>query len=149
MQKTTLGELRSSLQKLTLPVVQELTADIILEDRKIINQKIDEFKAGVNYDGTKIGEYKSESYRLFKMELNPFAQGNVDLILTGALKDGLKVEYIGDGHYLLYSTDEKWDGLKAKYGEKIAMINLEQFERLQKTEYAPKLIKAMRRLAGL
>lgn len=149
MQKTNLGILRNKLQKLTLPVVQELTADIILADTKILNQKRDEFIAGVNPDGTRIGEYRSRSYRLFKLQKNPFADGYVDLILTGSLKRGLKVEYLGKGKYILYSTDSKWEKLKVKYGEQIELINSDQFNRLQKVEYGPQLIKAMRRLAGL
>lgn len=147
--KATLGQLRDKLQKLTLPIVQELTADIILADTKIIAQKKDEFIAGVNPDGSRIGQYKSESYRLFKLEKNPFAQGTVDLILTGDLKRGLKVEYLENGKYILKSTDAKWESLKSKYGDQISLINLEQFNRLQKVEYAPQLIKAMRRLSGL
>lgn len=149
MIKMTMVQMRDKLQKLSLPVVKDLTSDIILADRKIINQKIDEFKAGVNPDGTRIGAYKSESYKLFKIQKNPFAQGNVDLILTGALKEGLKVEYAGDGRYLLKSTDSKWEGFTKKYGHQISLIREDQFKRLQKTEYAPQLIKAMRRLSGL
>lgn len=149
MQKITLGKLRTNLQKLTLPVVQELTADIIVADKKIIARKRDEFKAGFNPDGSRIGIYQSESYRIFKMEKNPFADGYVDLILTGSLKEGLKVEHIGDGKYILLSTDSKWEELQEKYGEQIQLINEEHFARLQKVEYAPQLIKAMRRLSGL
>lgn len=145
----TLGKLRSSLQKLTLDTVRDLTADIILADDTIIQRKKDEFKAGVNPDGSDIGEYKSESYRLFKIERNPFGRGKVDLKLTGAVESGLEVVYVGDGKYLFKSSDAKWASLVEKYGDQIQLIKKSEFERYQRTVYAPQLNKAMRRLAGL
>lgn len=153
MQKITIGKFRSKLQKLTLPVVQDLTKDIILDTPHLKDSKIAEFQYGLNPDKSDIGEYSfskiGREYRLFKLELNPFAKGKVDLILTGATARGLEVISLGKSKYILESKDSKWEGLKEKYGDQIRLINEDEWKHLQRNKYAPQLIKAMRRLSGL
>ena len=48
--------------------------------------------------------------------MNPLAGGNVDLIYTGALNEGLNLRYMGDGRFIIFSTDEKAIMIAEKYG---------------------------------
>lgn len=155
MTKLTLGSLARKLQKLTLPKIQQTTQEIILTDNQIIERKRDELKAGRRPDGSVIGEYRSEGYRLFKMELNPFAGGKVDLILTGKTKNNLEVIAYGNGTFGFRSTDEKWGKLMEKYNdgsapaEDLTTISPEVFNKLQEFVYHPELIHEMKQIAGL
>ena len=150
--KFALDELANAVKKLTLPVIQDETAKIIVEDKEILKRKKAELKGGVNPDGSLIGEYRSEEYRLFKQNLNPIAKGKVDLIVTGAFANSAKVEKQGDGKFLIEYSDNKAESLISKYdrGKKnITSINPKVFKGLQKTKYAPKLIIALKKKAGL
>lgn len=144
-----LGELKNRLKKITLPIAQSETANIISNDANILSRKKSEMTAGVNPDGSIIGEYSSESYRLFKISKNPIAGGNVDLILTGSTKNNLKVESLGNSMFILRSTDEKWNSLVSKYGNQIQQINLSVFNGLQKSQYAPQLVQRIKTITGL
>lgn len=100
----------------------------------------------MNPDGSDIGHYKNEEYKLFKMSMNPLAGGNVDLFLTGAVYKGLTVISLGNGEYLVESRDYKWGMLIEKYGEQIELISPEIFDKIQKNNYAPQLIERMRQI---
>ena len=153
MAKLTLRSLRSKIEELILKILQGMTKKVIVGTPDLINAKITEFQYGLNPDRSDIGEYAptpaGQKYRLFKLQLNPFAQGKVDLILTGATARGLEVVSLGNSKYLLESTDAKWDDLKAKYGDQIRLINEDEWKDLQRYKYAPELIKAMKKRTGL
>lgn len=137
-------KLKESLSRFTIPVLQKEVAQIVLRDRKIVDRKQDELKAGASPDGSDIGTYRSEGYRLFKQSRNPFAGGKVDLILTGAYKNAIKVLSLGNSQFTLRSSDSKRDDLIAKYGVENEGINNEVWETLQKFEYTPKLFDKIR-----
>ena len=130
-------ELQLKLEKLTLPVLQNKVAGIILKDPKIVARKGDELKAGVNPLGDPIGLYRSEGYKLFKMRRNPFAGGKVDLTLTGDYKRGIKTLSLGNSKFTLRSSDDKRDELISKYGIINEGINQDVWNNLQKFTYAP------------
>lgn len=130
-------------------MLQKETERIILKDNEVIFQKQDEFEVGQNPDGTIIGTYRSEDYRLFKLQLNPLAGGNVDLILTGSTKNKLHIVSLGSGLYELRSRDPKWPGLVAKYGDQIKGVSKKAWDNLQRDNYGPKLITEIRRITGL
>lgn len=120
-------------------------AQIILRDRKIIDRKRDELKAGVSPDGSEIGTYRSQSYAVFKESINPFAGGSVDLILTGAYHRAIKTLSLGNSEFTLRSSDSKRDDLIQKYGIDNEGINQEIWNKLQKFDYAPKLFNKIRK----
>lgn len=146
MEKSTIQELLKKLDKLTLPRIRSETEKIVKKDPSLLNRKRAEFREGLNPDGSNIGDYRNEEYRLFKMSMNPFADGHVDLFLTGATSRGLHVVSLGNGEFLLESTDYKWGKLIEKYGEQIEAISPEMFEKIQKNNYAPLLIERMRQI---
>ena len=137
-------KLKENLKKFTLPVLQKEVSQIILRDKKILDRKRDELKAGVSPDGSDIGQYRSQSYAIFKESRNPFAGGKVDLILTGAYERAIKVLSLGNSKFTLRSSDSKRDGLISKYGIENEAINEEIWNKLQKFDYAPELFKKIR-----
>lgn len=148
MQRSTLEGLKRKLEKLTLGKIRQETEKIIKKDPSLLNRKRAEFREGKNPDGSNIGDYRSEEYRLFKLNMNPFADGHVDLFLTGSTWERLRVISLGNGEYLLESTDPKWGRLIEKYGEQIELISPEVFERIQKNNYAPQLIERLQKIIG-
>jgi len=146
-----LSEARNRLQKLTLPLLQGEVERIITTDDEIKKEKVDEFRAGQLPDGSDIGFYRSDNYRLFKMELNPLAGGKVDLILTGAFTRGLFTERISKNKYRFGSTDGKTEKLKSdsSYGPEIMGLNEETFLDLQRKKYAPMLIRRIKQITNL
>ena len=119
-------------------------SQIITKDKKILDRKRDELKAGVKPDGGDIGDYQSDSYSVFKQSINPFAGGKVDLILTGAYERAIKVLSLGSSKFTLRSSDSKRDDLIAKYGVENEGINEEIWNKLQKFDYAPELFNKIR-----
>lgn len=137
----TLSSLARNLQSLSLPVIQGQTQAIIQKDSQIKREKIDEFRAGELPDGSRIGEYASESYRLFKLDQNPLASGFVDLILTGAYISALFVERVEGDRYRFNSTDEKAEPLRQKYGNEIRGLNEGTFRDLEEKVYQPQMVQ--------
>ena len=131
---------------MTLPKIRQETEKIIKNNPQLVFRKQDEFRHGENPDGSTIGLYRNEEYRLMKQQMNPLAGGTVDLILTGSTIKHLQVVSLGNGEFKLYSTDHKWPSLVEKYGKQIEVISIKHFEGLQKHEYAPKLIERMREI---
>ena len=148
MEKLTLHQLNDKLKRLTLPKIRLETEKIIRNNPQLVFRKQDEFRHGENPDGSTIGLYRSEEYRMMKQQMNPLAGGTVDLILTGSTIKNLQVVSLGNGEFKLYSTDHKWNDLVAKYGKQIEVISLKHFEGLQKHDYAPLLIERLRQIMG-
>lgn len=144
-----LRELQRKIGKLTLPVIQGELQKIIVADPEIIKEKTDEFRAGELPDGKRIGEYASESYKVFKQRLNPLAGGSVDLILTGAFTKGLFVQKMKADEYRFNSIDEKTPALQSKYGMGIWGLNKKTWQDLQHEKYAGLLIKRIKQIAQL
>jgi hypothetical protein len=87
--------------------------------RKAIKER---WKTADSVNGGKItsldtGEgYARLSYKNLKLKINPSGSGNVDLTLTGALGDGLKLVKTETGDYEVISTDSKYQKIGIKYG---------------------------------
>jgi len=80
---------------------------------------IEQMHHGLNSDGEKIGEYRSEAYAEEKERMNPLPGfGIPDLKLTGAFYRATKV-VIGGDNITIDSDDEKSAELQEKYGKEI------------------------------
>ena len=85
-------------------------------ESQIIDWVVDRWKHGKGVDGDVIGQYQNDDYAIFKNQQNPLAGfGNVDLIDSGDLKDGLFIEELGS-LFVIKSRDEKYRMLANKYG---------------------------------
>lgn len=71
---------------------------------------------GKDPNGNIIGNYRSRDYQMFKVGFNSFANGNVDLTLTGALGRGLTIRKKSDSQYEIFSTDWKFGKIAEDYG---------------------------------
>jgi len=140
----TTGQLRDNLKRISEKRLQDETRRIILDDKKIINRKQDELIAGSTPDGGNIGAYQSDSYSIFKESINPFAGGNVDLMLKGDYARAIKTLSLGNSKFTLRSLNWKRDHLIEKYGIENEAINQEVWEVLQKFTYLPQLIKEIK-----
>lgn len=103
------------------PSIEKLIDDLISLNQGIIIQEIwRRWELGNSVDGGKIGTYSKsplgQAYAAQKNKQNPLAgYGNVDLTLSGALGENLTVKKQG-GNYKIFSTDEKYQKIGAKYG---------------------------------
>ena len=149
MKRLSLSELSEKLQRATPQKIKDAVEEIIVDDRELLDQKRAEMETGRRPDGQRIGSYRNEAYRLFKMRLNPLAQGSVDLILTGKTKRGLRVEALGNRRFKIKSNTEYWPKLIEKYGGINQTINRRVFNGLQKRKYGPALNRELKKITGL
>lgn len=98
--------------------IRQVAEDSIYESRDEIKElQIDQLKHGLKKDGTPIGKYRNAAYAARKNQQNPLAGfGNVDLILTGDLKNQIFVD-VREDSFVIDSADEKTGGLIKKYGD--------------------------------
>lgn len=136
------------LSRITEQDLQEEARKLIQRDPKLIEAKVDEFKHGLNPDGSDIGFYRNPNYSAFKRSINPLAGGNVDLILTGSFTNQLFVKSEGGGKYIFDSYDDKTNLLGSKYGNQIFGINRETFNQRQKA-YGVDLVKYIKQVTKL
>jgi len=140
--------LKQSLQRYTEANLQKIVAQIIVKDKEILQVKYEELQRGVTPLGGPIGFYSTspfwEWYAQEKNDRNPLpGYGVVDLIDTGAFAKGNTVVSLGSGWFTIESTDSKADMLIEKYGRINEEINQEDWNRLQKFSYFPKLIRSI------
>ena len=103
---------------------------ISINEKRILDMARDRMKRGEGVNGGVIGYYRSASYEMFKRRENPLAKGNVDLFLTGALQEKMRLSKSGNASYYIYSTDEKYSMLADKYGANQFGITEEQHNEL-------------------
>ncbi len=109
---------QKTLNRISRSEITRLVGDlVILNSGVLITDVKQRWQKGQSIEGGIIGRYSWESYRLFKQQMNPLAGGNVDLMLTGALSEGLTVRKNGKD-YQIFSTDSKYDKIGKKYGYK-------------------------------
>lgn len=77
--------------------------------------------AGKMPDGSETPSYANPHYGIMKMNMNPAADGNTDLKLTGSFHAQMYVESTGDT-YSIKSRDSKYPKLSEKYGEQILTV---------------------------
>lgn len=89
---------------------------IVLNTANVITDVRHRWEYGQSVRGGIIGRYREPMYAEYKRNLNPNANGTVDLMLTGSLVDHLTLKRISEGIYQVISTDEKYTKLAEKYG---------------------------------
>lgn len=124
-------------------------AEIIQNDNQLKSEKIREFTKGQMPDGSLIGNYRSAEYAIDKYQMNPSADGHVDLMLTRAFVNHLFVEQVRPRAFLFNSTDWKTNHLISKYTIDIMGINQKYWETRQKEVYLPVFMFQIKRKANL
>ena len=114
-------------------------SEIVLSDnRNLKDAKVNEWEQGITPDGDKIGTYKDAEYAIFKDQINPRANGYVDLLLTRQTANTLFVQSLSDRKFLFGMKD--YHNLIGRYGEQIMGLNQETFEKRQSDVYRYTLI---------
>ena len=93
--------------------------EILANEDSVLDKVKNRWDRGERPDGGIIGTYKSAEYALFKNNINPLANGNVDLTLTRSLRNNLQFFPLGDGSMKIFSSDEKAVNIAEKYGEDV------------------------------
>lgn len=82
-----------------------------------------------------IGLYNSIAYSMLKSEMNPQANGKVDLYYEGKFYEGMTFETSSTNSSMeirFYSEDEKNDHLTEKYGEFIWVFDAQTISEIKK-----------------
>lgn len=89
---------------------------IILNTANIAKDVRRRWLIGESIDGGVIGTYSNDEYAMYKASINPLANGNVDLTLTGSLGEKIQIKKVGNNNFEIFSTDEKYKKIGKKYG---------------------------------
>lgn len=124
-----------------------MVAEIVIQrlERQVKNAKIDELEQGLKPNGNIIGKYRNLEYGIMKYNINPKAQGNVDLILTGSFSSKMFVVPTSRSKFTFLSNDDKSDSLQKKYGSEIMGLNQDTFDELLKREALPLFIQEIKK----
>lgn len=144
-----LKKLQSRLRQINRQKVEKLFEEEVLADEETITQKVkDRWDRGLRPSGEIIGTYKNAEYALFKNTINPLANGNVDLTVTRALRNGLTIFPRGKGNFDIFSTDNKAVNIADKYGIDVyGLTEKEEHTEMQLT--AQSVNKRIKEFVGL
>ena len=112
--------------------VSHLIFDLIILNTPNISRDVRRrWLIGESIDGGVIGTYASDEYASFKARINPLANGNVDLTLTGSLGEKIQVRKVSGNKFEIFSTDKKYKKIGEKYGfEEFGLNELQENELL-------------------
>jgi hypothetical protein len=120
---------------------------VLSDNANLKQRKIDEFTLGQLPDGSRIGTYKDADYYFFKREINPFADGYVDLMVTRKFVNSMNVNPFTKGTYLFKANDP--NNLGDRYGIDIFGINQEWFAKRQTEIYIYPLLRQIKQYAKI
>jgi hypothetical protein len=119
----TIHEFNANLNKLNLT---KLAFEVVVDKEQAIKdlQTTQLAFTGLNRKGRKLRKYRSRAYAIFKNKMNPYpGLGTPDLKLTGSFLRRLELGFASNKEFVIYSTDEKFEALKEKYGEDFLGLN--------------------------
>ena len=116
------------------------------DQKRIKEQKLNEFEYGLRPNGSIIGNYRDEEYKIMKYFRNPNAGGQVDLILTGRWSQSLKLKHYYKSAFLFDAPLEQEYNLVGRYGLDILGINQDWFEQRQRDIYRYVLIQDIKKI---
>lgn len=100
--------------------------EILANAKEIVSLVRNRWKKGKRPSGEIIGSYKDYGYEMMKLQQNPLAGGNVDLILDGGLNENLVVNYLNGSFFNIFSTDEKAVSIAERYGLDVYGLTTEE-----------------------
>jgi hypothetical protein len=112
-------------------------------EKTFLDMNKEQMSKGKRSDGQRIGTYRLESYERFKTQKFPRSGGWVNLELTGAFKDAMRIK-ITAKKYEVYSDDSKEAKLLKWYSPLIYGVNDEDFEIYRSAFFYPALMKRIR-----
>ncbi len=130
-------------------------AEIVTKDNTILQAKRNRLSQGLAPNDEIIGRYRNADYAVFKQSINPRANGNVDLILTGSFSNQLFVKSLNNSRFLFDSRDEKAPMLFGRSyhqgvnGKVLRGLDKQTFDDLQRKDYAYDLISYIKQITNL
>lgn len=128
---------RNNIQDQALKILREIDEIVIgLNTEKQLFE-------GINSLGQKLKpSYRNERYKRAKNSVNPLpGLGTPDLKLTGGFYKDFYLIARDDGTFTTFSSNEKADKLKSKYGDSIFGLTKENEEKINLDELLPRLEK--------
>lgn len=113
------------IKKLTFVIdnIESITAESIRNSSDVgVKLQQSQMLLGLASNNKKIGVYRDSNYRNLKKQMNPDADGFVDLRLTGAFYRAIKID-VTNSIFTFTSNDSKTGKLLNKYGDKIFGLN--------------------------
>jgi hypothetical protein len=107
--------------------------------------KEEEYEQGNIYSNKTTRRYKWDWYGNEKYQQNPRANGNVDLILTGAFINSFKLNKPNQNKYIFGATDPKRDKLVDMFGN-IMSLEQQTFEDFQYVIIKPLFIADLKKI---
>jgi hypothetical protein len=133
------------LQSLNQQKLETMVQEIVLSDQKRLKeQKISEWERGLIYDGVGKREYQDAEYAIFKQQINPLADGYVDLMLSHETARSLFV-IATEKRKFQFNMRDRYN-LIGKYTPEILGINKEYFNKRQENIYRYVLIQDIQKI---
>jgi hypothetical protein len=123
-------------------------AEVIKNEKDLVQYKKGDLLDGDIYGTGAKRNYAWKDYEDEKRLLNPQAEGNVDLILTGRFIDSFYLLYSTDGKYLFDATNPKKEKLITQYGKGIMSMNQKKFNRFLESYVKEDFVKEIKKQLG-
>ena len=114
------------------------------DQKRLKEQKISEWERGLIYDGVGKREYQDAEYAIFKQQINPLADGYVDLMLSHETARSLFV-IATEKRKFQFNMRDRYN-LIGKYTPEILGINKEYFNKRQENIYRYVLIQDIQKI---
>lgn len=115
--------------------MEQLVSEIVLSDQKTLKEeKVYEWEKGLRPNNTLIGNYRDPEYAIFKQQLNPLANGHVDLLYTRQTARSLFVQKGTKERGFIFGMNDVHN-LVGRYGLYILGLNEETFLKRQNDIY--------------
>jgi len=109
------------------------------DQKRLKEEKVNEWELGIRPNGEKIGTYRSAEYAIFKDQINPRANGYVDLLLTRQTANSLFVHKGNQPRAFIFGMFDRYN-LVGKYGKDILGLNENTFRKRETDIYKNTLV---------
>ena len=118
---------KKRVQQVNEALITKVFTFYMLRDKQhVIDFVKQRWKKGERPDGSIIGTYAWVEYEMFKRQRNPLADGNVDLIDTGSLMEGIDLIPRIGANFSIFSTDAKFLLIVEQYGLDVFALTEEE-----------------------
>jgi len=117
---------------------------VLSDQKRLKEEKVNEWEQGIRPNGEKIGTYRSAEYAIFKDQINPRANGYVDLLLTRQTANSLFIHRANQPREFLFGMFDRYN-LVGRYGLDILGLNQETFDKRQADIYRYTLIYVIKK----
>jgi len=114
------------------------------DQKRLKEEKVNEWEQGIRPNGEKIGIYRSAEYAIFKDQINPRANGYVDLLLTRQTANSLFLHKANQPRAFIFGMFDRYN-LVGKYGKDILGLNENTFRKRETDIYKNTLVYVIKK----